>query len=442
MFSLKPILFISLFLICTCGAVFLPHLGVYGYIADYCIGPSQQWWEAPFSGIGIRYSFSLALATILGFVLQRHKLRFGFSAIQRQETLLLLFLCVIWLSSIFGVSTVDRYSTVDHPTVKFTKVVVFIFLMTHIITDKNKFNGLFWVFVMCALVLGLQAWELPRRSFIAGRLEGIGGADFAESNFFGSFMAAMLPLIGVQLLRSKKWILKIVCLVAAAFTANAVVLCRSRGALVGIAMGCFAAMLMAPKQYKKKIAIGLVLGVLGGLYVTDQQFLERMTSIVVSEEEERDESAASRFRLWQAGAQMVSDHPLGIGIGNWYQTIVIYIPEYEGKDSHNTYVKCVAELGIQGLFLFALIIFFALKENSRIKAMSDRLPPEIANDFIILSFGLCISIVIILTCGLTITMIYTEIIWILLMLPVCLRRALENAIMEYETEVTEVTMVS
>ncbi|RAM00003.1 hypothetical protein DO021_21375 [Desulfobacter hydrogenophilus] len=32
----------------------MPYLGVYGYIADYCIGPSQQWWEAPFSGIGIR----------------------------------------------------------------------------------------------------------------------------------------------------------------------------------------------------------------------------------------------------------------------------------------------------------------------------------------------------------------------------------------------------
>lgn len=413
----------------------MPQLGIYGYLADYCIGPSQQWWEAPFSGIGIRYSFSLALATIMGFVLQRHKLRFGFSAMQSQEILVLFFLGAVWLSFLVsGGSTTARYSTIDHPAIKFTKIIIFVFLMTHIVTDYNKFNGLLWVFVLCALALGLQAWDLPRRSFVSGRLEGIGGPDFAEANFFAAVMAAILPIIGVQLLRTKKWVPKVLCLASAAFTANTIVLCRSRGALVGIVMGCFAAMLMAPKQYKKKIALGLLLGAIGGLYVTDQQFLDRMTSIIVSEEEERDESAASRFRLWEAGLQMVSDQPLGIGIGNWYQTIGRYIPEYEGKDSHNTFVKCIAELGFHGFFLFALIIYFALKEHLRIKTMSGQLPPEIGDAFILLSFGLTLSIVIILTCGLTITMIYTEIIWILLMLPVCIRRSIENEIMKYKTE--------
>jgi O-antigen ligase len=437
MFSIKSVIFISLFFISAIGAVFLPHIGVYGYLADYCIGPSGQWWEAPFSRFGLRYSFTLALATILGVILQRHKLRFGSSILQGQEILLFLFLLVAWFSFLGGSSTLERYTTVDHPTVKFTKVVIFVFLMTHIITDRNKFNGLLWVFVWCALVLGLQAWGLPRRSFVSGRLEGVGGADFAESNFLAAFMAAMLPIIGIQLLRSKKWLSKLLCLPAAAFTANTVVLCRSRGAFVGIFMGCIAAMLMAPKRHKKKIAIGLVLGALGGLYVTDQQFLERMTTIVVAEDEQRDESAGSRFRLWQAGIQMVYDQPLGIGIGNWYQTIGRYIPDYEGKDSHNTFVKCIAELGVHGFFIFALVIIFALNETRKIRKFSGRLPPEIENDFIILAFGICISIVIILTCGLTITMIYTETIWILLMLPVCLRRSLENAIMEHEAGKTE-----
>ena len=59
-------LFIGLFFFCTIGAIFLPQLGIYGYIADYGIGPSSQWWEAPFSRFGIRYSFTLAAATGLG----------------------------------------------------------------------------------------------------------------------------------------------------------------------------------------------------------------------------------------------------------------------------------------------------------------------------------------------------------------------------------------
>ncbi|MFA5904044.1 MAG: O-antigen ligase family protein [Desulfobacula sp.] len=434
MFSFKSVIFISLFFISAIGALFLPHLGVYGYLADYCIGPSGQWWEAPFSGLGLRYSFTLALATILGFALQRHKLRFGYAILQGQEILMLLFVVIVWVSFFTGSSTIARYSTVGHPTINFTKVVIFVFLMTQIITDRNKLNGLLWVFVWCALVLGLQAWGLPRKSFVLGRLEGIGGADFAEANFLAAFMAAMLPIIGIQLLRSKKWMHSLLCLSAAAFTANTVVLCRSRGAFVGIFMGCMTAMLMAPKRHRKKIAVGLILGVLGGIYVTDQQFIERLATIIVSEEEERDESAGGRLLLWKAGLQMVVDHPMGIGIGNWYQTIGRYIPDYEGKDSHNTFVKCVAELGVHGFFIFALIIFFALNEARKIGKSSGRLPPEIENDFILLAFGLCISIVIILTCGLTITMIYTETIWILLMLPVCLRRALENSIIEHDQE--------
>ena len=300
-----------------------------------------------------------------------------------------------------------RYSTVDHPAVKFTKVVIFIFLMTHIITDRKKLSGILWVFVSCALLLGLQAYTLPRRAYVSGRLEGIGGSDFAEANFFAAYMAAMLPLIGTQLMRSKNWPQRFFCLAAAAFTANTVVLCRSRGALVGIFMGCMTAVFMAPRKFRKKIAIGLILGAFGGLYVTDQQFLNRMTTIIVSEEEERDESAASRFRLWAAGMQMVSDNPFGIGIGNWYQTIGSYIPEYAGKDCHNTFVKCIAEIGIQGFSLFILAILFALNEIWKIKSFSRHFPPEVQNDFSVLSFGLSLSIVIILTCGLTITMIYT-----------------------------------
>jgi O-antigen ligase len=432
MFSIKSLIFISLFFVCTIGALFLPYLGIYGYIADYCIGPSQQWWEAPFSGLGLRYSFSLAMATIIGCFLQRHKLRFGFSILQGQEILLLLFLGAVWLSFVGGSSTINRYGTVDHPVIKFTKVVVFIFLMTHIITDKNKVNGLLWVFVICALLLGLQAWGLPRRSFVSGRLEGIGGPDFSEANFFASFMAAMLPIIGIQLLKSKKLVSRLVCLASAAFTANTVVLCRSRGALVGIFMGSVAALIMAPKRFRKKIAIGLVLGAMGGLYVTDQQFLDRMTTIVVSDETHRDESASSRFLLWKAGLEMVTDQPLGIGIGNWYQTIGSYLPQYPGKDSHNTFIKCIAELGIQGFFLFGLLILFAFHQLQRIKGISKQLPPEIGDDFVIQSFGFFICIVIILVSGLTITMIYTEIFWILLMLPACLRRSLENTILEYE----------
>jgi len=434
---LKGLIFIGLFLLCAGGSLFLPCLGVYGYIADYCIGPASQWWEAPFSGLGIRYSYTLALATALGILFNRHKLRFGESFLQRQEVLMLVFLGIVWLSTFMCVETVGRYTIVDHPSVKFTKIVVFALMMTHVITDKRKLDGFLWVFVIASLILGLQAWDLPRLAFESGRIEGIGGADFAESNFFAAFMATMLPIIGIQLLRSK-WFGKAICAVSAAFTANAIVLCRSRGAVVGIAAGAITACLFAPKKHRKKIAVGLMLGIMGGFYVSDPQFLERATSIMRSEDQ-RDESVASRLRLWQAGAEMFADNPFGIGIGNWYQTIEYYLPGHARKDSHNTYVKCAAELGIQGILVYVLFIFTAFLKLRRVRKLSATLPQSVGNDLVLFSFGLTISLAIILTCGLTITMIYTEIIWLLLMLPVCLRRVLENAVADHEVAVDSET---
>lgn len=434
---LKGLIFISLFMLCAGGALVLPYLGVYGYIADYCIGPASQWWEAPFAGLGIRYSLTLALTTAIGMFLQRDKLRFGESFLQRQEVLMLVFLGIAWLSIFMGVETVGRYTTVDHPSVKFTKIVVFALMMTHIITDKRKLDGLLWVFVIVSLILGLQAWDLPRRAFEGGRLEGIGGADFAESNFFAAFMAAMLPIIGMQLLRSK-WFGKAVCAVSAAFTANAIVLCRSRGALVGIAAGAITACLFAPKKHRKKIVVGLMIGIMGGFYVSDPQFLERATTIMRSEDQ-LDESVASRLRLWQAGAEMFADNPFGIGIGNWYQTIEYYLPGHARKDSHNTYVKCAVELGVQGILVYVLFIFTAFLKLWQVRKLSATLPQSVGNDLVLFSFGLTTSLAIILTCGLTITMIYTEIIWLLLMLPVCLRRVLENAVADHEVAVVSET---
>ena len=165
---------------------------------------------------------------------------------------------------------------------------------------------------------------------------------------------------------------------------------------------------------------------MGGIYVSDPQFLTRIATIT-SSSEERDESAASRLRLWQAGAKMFADNPFGIGIGNWYQTIGYYIPEYEAKDSHNTYVKCAVELGVQGILVYVLFIFIAFLQLRQVRKISATLPQSVGDDLVLCSFGLTVSLAIILTCGLTITLIYTEIIWILLMLPVCLRRALDNA---------------
>lgn len=427
--SLKGLIFIGIFGLCAGGALFFPHLGIYGYLADYCINPGDQWWSAPFAGLGIRYSLTLALATFVGIILRRDKLKFGEEFFYLQEWFILLFLGVVWALTIFGPETVGRYTIADHPSIKLTKIVIFTLMMTHVVTDIKKLSGLFWTLASVSLVLGLKAWDTPYSRFIGGRLEGIGGADFGEANFFAAFMAAMLPLIGIQFLRSKHWIGKLYALICGAFTADAVVLCRSRGAFLGMAMGALAALWFTPKNLRKKVFVLLLVGTLGVVYLTDNTFVERIMTIT-TEQEDMDESASSRIELWKAGAKIFIKNPLGIGPGNWYQTIGQYIPEYEGKDSHNTYVKCAVELGFFGIFLFLSLLFQAYLNLKKVFYGLKLFSYEESVDFNQYYFAIIVAIIILLTCALTITMIYIEVVWVLLMLPVCLRRALDNVIIE------------
>jgi putative inorganic carbon (hco3(-)) transporter len=426
--SLKGLIFIGLLGLCAVGALFSPQLGIYGYLVDYCISPSNQWWGSPFVRMGLRGSFFLALATLIGIILQHKKLKFGEKFLYVQEWSLLLFLIVIWTLTFLSPETVGRYSDTDHPSIKLTKIFFFALMMTHIITDIKKLNNFFWTLASVSLFLGVKAWNTPFSHFVGGRLEGIGGADFGEANFFGAFMAAMLPLIGIQFLQSKKWIGKLYALVCGAFTANAVILCRSRGAFLGMAMGALASLWFAPKGLRKKIFILLLVGAVGVVCLTDKFFVKRVVTIT-TDQSNMDVSASGRITLWKDGAKIFVNNPMGVGPGNWYQTMRKYIPEYKGFDAHNTFVKCAVELGIPGIMLFLLLIIQAYFNLKKVAGGLAALSPEDANNYRQYYFSMIVSIVVFLACAMTITTIYTEILWVLLMLPVCLRRAYDNVVM-------------
>ena len=201
------------------------------------------------------------------------------------------------------------------------------------------------------------------------------------------------------------------------------------------------ACIFAPKRHRKKIALAMALGIVGGIYVTDTHFIQRISTIT-TETEQLDVSATSRLRLWKAGYDMLMDHPLGIGIGNWYQTIGDYIPEYERKDSHNTYVKCAAEMGIFGIIVYFSLLLAVYVQLRKVRKLAEYLPQPEQEDLILFSFALTVSLAVILACGLTITMIYTEIVWIIMMLSVCLGRSLDNAFHDYGIEVDANKVVS
>jgi len=420
---MKTIIFIVLLILCTFGALNYPVLGLYGFIADYCVGSAGSWWGRPLYHMGIRVSFSLAIFTVLGTALNWRKLRYGDRLLDHQENLMLIFMIFLWIGMLFSSGVASRYEVVDHPTIKITKIFIFVFFMTHVITDKRKFDGLLWVFVFVSLVLGLQAWDVPRSAYLNGRLEGVGGTGFREANYFAAFMATMMPIIGIQFFRYRNLIKRTFCAVSAAFTANTIVLCKSRGAFLGLVVGVLMAIFLAPKRFRMKLFVCIFIGILGCIYVSDPRFIDRVSTITDSADE-RDSSAQSRIDLWKAGVKMIIDKPFGIGPGEWYLKIGRYIPEYTGKDSHSTFVKCLSELGIQGFVVFLLIISVAYRSLSiDLKNSSDS---NMLDQMHLIGYAVKLSLTILLVCSVTMTFIYADFFWIILSMPICYKRMVEN----------------
>ena len=422
---IKTLLFAGALAILAVGALFQPMLGVTGYMLHYMTGPERQWWADALRGVGFRYSLILAVATAVGMFFSWGKLRLGRLSWDRQEKLVLLFLALIWVSMLLGEETVGRYTQIDHPTVKFLKIVIFAMMMTHIVTDLKKLDWLLWVFVAGALILGWQAYDTPRSQFVSGRLNSVGGPDFAESNALAAYFGAMLPIVGVQFLRSRL-VGKIVTFLAGGLAANAIVLTRSRGGFLGVAVGGVVAACFAPRRHRAKIIVALVLAGLGGFWLADQRFIDRMATITHGAEE-RDASAESRLDFARAGKAMFMDHPLGIGAGNWYQTVGKYNKNLANRDAHDSFVKCAVELGVQGLAVYLLVLASALWMLRRIAKDAASLPTELHDHFAQLALALTVSIAVLVTCSLTMTLLYMEGMWWMLLLPVCLQRALERA---------------
>jgi len=404
------------------GALFSPVLGVIGYVLHYDIGPERQWWNADLRMFGLRYSYTLAIMIGIGIALNFRSLRWGKALLVGQEKLMLAFLAIVWGVSLITESPV--YTQVDPPWIKMTKLLVFVLMMTHVVTTVRYMNWLFWALVVGSLILGLEAYTAGRGAFAVGRLELVGGPDFQDSNALAAYLAAMLPIIGIQFLRSP-WYGKLLCLAAGVFTANAIILTRSRGAVVGLAVGAAMAVVLAPRKYRAKIGLGLVAVAIGGTFLADVGFWER-ASTINSPEQEMDASARSRFEIWEGGIQMAKDHPLGVGPGNFGRHIGNYLPQYAGRDAHNTYVRCLCEVGWVGLAVFAALIVNAAICMWRVMRRSQDLPDKDRDHVAYLSYALLVSLVIFAACGVWGSLVYTESLWWLLAMPVCMMRVTEN----------------
>jgi hypothetical protein len=434
--SLTIVLVYTVFIVLFVGALWKPIFGVLGYLSIYMLYNPDIWWGATFVHYLPRPSFVAMLFLTVGAFIHREKLNWSFS---RREIELYLFLVTVWFVSLFfGIGIEDNNWTY---LMKMTKLFVFIFFFIRVVDSLNHYKLVIWTFILGAILLSYHAHGLSSGYFVDGRLNAIGGIDFGEANGFASFQALTIIFLGVQLLRDPLW-KKVIYVLVIALMLDTIILTQSRAIFLGIMMAVPYVLLQSPPKYRRQVYVSVILGGILFFMLTDVKFFDRMDTIQQklgdSHEEmlsgDFHEETIDRIDFWRASVLMFIDHPLGVGVKNFEKMVPYYDPRNPGMDAHNTYVLCYSEIGILGITLLLIIISEAFLQVRRIRLTVKNTIHE--NDITLHVFAISTALIIyLLGYMMTHSNLYTEILWILLTMPICLENAAQK-LLENENQTT------
>ncbi len=306
--------------------------------------------------------------------------------------------------------------------------------LVYFLVSRNLTNT--WqirIFLSLVLLLNLKFAQHTVRSYLTDRSTGMsdsriimsGGAGEGGASFFGNVADLGLAmgvvwgivwalLAGKPKMRKSARAFLLICF---GFYLLAILLCGSRGAVVGAA----AIVLVALRKSAKKVgAIVLaIIFLLGVWFVLPDASKDRFRSAM---DWKNDPNSASRIMFWGIGIDMWEYNPiLGIGPGNFADMNPIHFV------SHSLYIQVLSESGLVGTISLAVILFLFFRLNARTRKLALERPGGRRNFEYRLAFGLDLGMVGYLTSGAFLSVLYYPHLWVLLGLSVaihqcCLRK--------------------
>ena len=344
---------------------------------------------------------------------------------------IILFTICALLSAIFAQETTYVWD-------QFSDVLVWVaiyFLCSRILDSSWRLRA----FLFFVLLLNLKLAQFTIRQYIADRGAGTsdmqiimyGGPAVGTSPFFGNAadlgvaMAVAWGLTFALLVgrTERKRLSQVFLIICFVFFLLAVLLCGSRGAVVGAVAIAVVALAKTPKK------LGAVL--MGLFFICSLWFVlpgatkERFRS---AWDWQNDANAASRIHFWKVGMQMFADYPIfGVGPGNYPQ---MYAYHYGGGKPfvcHSIYVQALSESGLLGTICLGLLIFFFLRLNARTRKVALASASGGKRSFqYCLAVGLDLALIGYLSSGAFVSVLYYPHLWILLSLSVAANAAGTN----------------
>jgi putative inorganic carbon (hco3(-)) transporter len=333
----------------------IPFIGLVLFIAFYYLSPGDYFPILEGAGLN-KIVAGLALVSVLWSNLSQGRPWMEFRI---EANLLLLFVAVLVVGIPFSAWPGGSWGVFIESVIK---TLLFVLLMTNVITSRDQLRTLVRVIVICATIIALVAVSHYVTGMFDqwGRLVGYGEKEYANPNDLALGLLMIIPLAFLLFLEAKAIFLRCVYAGVIALMSLAILASMSRTGMVGLAfLGTAWLLTMARNTPKKAIILMVVMIALVATSVAMVPALsDRFGSIFDEEKDDLGSRAARLEHMWDGLAIMAENPILGVGMGQ--SPGAVYArhgnsgPHWE--QIHNVYLQVGAEGGIIALALFLAMI--------------------------------------------------------------------------------------
>jgi hypothetical protein len=355
------------------GLLYGAHWAFYLYEVIYFFHPENRWWGESLPSIG--YSKLTVLFMIFSYFIHHKKYENKIKDIPVLSWFITLLL-LMGIASFYAIWK-DLHQTA---LLEFYKMFIILTVAYKVLDSSSRLQGAVLAYLFGATYIGYEAFVTGRNS--GDRVEGIGLIDATDANLLAATLVPAIPLLIFYFWFTAGWF-RIAIVISGAFIVNALILINSRGAMLGAAAGIayfffyYLTSSVKTLHHYKKLFLISTLGIIALLIVIDLSFIERMLTMVNSEDKEA--SGSGRFDLWLITFDMVKEYPFGGGAKAFNALSPIYVPEemLSGgyRSVHSLWFQVLAELGWLGLFVFLMLIYKVYRSTRNV------IKESVSNDY-------------------------------------------------------------
>jgi probable O-glycosylation ligase (exosortase A-associated) len=305
-----------------------------------------------------RWSYYVALATILGFLLVKSERKFMTPDLRNWMMILLAILVggSLLTSRFLEASDLSSY-------VEFCKIIGVALFTTGVVKNREYLRILMWVIALSFGFYGVKnglAFLLSGGSLVI--IQGPGGM-LSDNNDFALALCMGIPLLLQLGLAETRPLLRRVMLGIIPLMVMTIVATHSRGAFLAMAM---TAILLVWRSRNRVAGFAVLVLILGaGALAAPKSYTERLSTIGSYEQ---DSSAVGRLEAWKVAGHMIASRPfLGVGFAKFQQNYRSYDTHAMADDdgttgapgtrvAHNSYLQIWAECGTPAFLLYLGLI--------------------------------------------------------------------------------------